>query len=380
MVKSLVRQSLAALFCFAAAVAAPPPQAKTQAPGFYRIAVGGFQVTALYDGYVNLSAGVFRDEPPTTLDALFAERFQDGKRLPTSVNAYLVHTGTSLILIDAGSAQCFGPDAGKLPDALRAAGYTPEQIDAVLLTHMHGDHVCGLSTGEGKIAFPNATVWASKTEADWWLNEANAAKVPADRRGMFKTAQGALAPYRAAGRFKTFAPETEVLPGIRAVATPGHTPGHTSYLISSKGETLLVLGDVVHSIAVQFAHPEASYEYDSDRKQAVATRKAVFAEIVKHGWTIADAHLPFPGIGKLRPAGTAFAFVPVEYGPLDLRGPSSSNAKTAKPGVRAGAARLRKTVARRAGPARQNMRPRTPGIANKKKPTPPPAKKPKSAQ
>jgi glyoxylase-like metal-dependent hydrolase (beta-lactamase superfamily II) len=376
MIKSFLRTF--AVFVFGVAAYAAPPQAKTQAPGFFRLTVGGVQVTALYDGYVNLSAGIFRDVPPATLDALFAERFQDGKRIPTSVNAYLVHTGTSLILIDAGSAQCFGPDAGKLPESLRAAGYAPEDIDTILLTHMHGDHVCGLLTGEGKIAFPNATIWAAKAEADWWLNDANAAKIPADRRGMFKTAQTPLAPYRAAGRFKTFAPDAEVLPGIRAIATPGHTPGHTSYLVSSKGETLLVAGDVVHSIAVQFAHPEASYEYDTDRKQAVASRKAILAESVKHGWTIADAHLPFPGIGKLRQAGTAFVFVPVEYGPLDLHGTSQTKAKTAKPGVRPGAAHLRTTVARRAGPARENMRPRKPGI--RKKPAQSPAIQPQSAQ
>lgn len=299
------------------ALAETPAQKGDQVGGWHRFKLGGFEVTALYDGYIDLPQKVLLNISAKTTEALLKRMFVDyGKGIQTAVNAYLVHTGTKLVLVDAGTAKAFGPTLGFIPDNLRAAGYDPAQVDAVLLTHLHPDHAAGLLNAEGKPVFPNADIWVAKAEADFWLDEAIAAKMPEANRVFFKMARDAVAPYKAAGKFHVINGQVGLPAGIAAVDTSGHTPGHTSFLLTSQGQSLLVLGDVVHNHAVQFAHPEVAFEYDSDKTQAVKTRKTVFADAAKQKLWVAGAHLPFPGIGHVRAEGKAFAWVPLEYSPL----------------------------------------------------------------
>lgn len=299
------------------ALAETPAQKGDQVGGWHRFKLGGFEVTALYDGYIDLPQKVLLNISAKTTEALLKRMFVDyGKGIQTAVNAYLVHTGSKLVLVDAGTAKAFGPTLGFIPDNLRAAGYDPAQVDAVLLTHLHPDHAAGLLTAEGKAVFPNADIWVAKAEADFWLDEAIAAKMPEANRVFFKMARDAVAPYKAAGKFHVISGQVGLPAGIAAVDTSGHTPGHTSFLLTSQGQSLLVLGDVVHNHAVQFAHPEVAFEYDSDKTQAVKTRKKVFADAAKQKLWVAGAHLPFPGIGHVRAEGKAFAWVPLEYSPL----------------------------------------------------------------
>lgn len=303
--------------CLSFAAVAAPAQVKTQVPGYYRYGLGGMEVTALYDGYVDLDSKLLKGIRADQLQSLLARMFiADIKGVQTAVNAYLVHTGDRLVLVDAGSAACFGPTLGKVLDNLRAAGYAPEAVDTVLLTHLHPDHLCGLLTGEGKVAFPNATVWAAEEDAAFWLSEASQAAAPEGFRPFFKMARDAVAPYQAAGRLRTFKTGESPIPGAQVVPTHGHTPGHTSFLFSAGGKSLLVWGDIVHSHGVQFARPEVSIEFDTDQKAAIATRKALFAEAAKKGWGIAGAHLPFPGLGHIRKDAQGYAWVPVEFGPI----------------------------------------------------------------
>ncbi|WP_374536577.1 MBL fold metallo-hydrolase [Chitinimonas taiwanensis] len=297
--------------------AAPPEQQRVQVPGFYRMALGDFEVTALYDGYIDLDQKILKHTSARDLQSLLARMFIDtSKGMQTAVNAYLVHTGSQLVLVDAGAAQCFGPTLGNLRANIEAAGYRLEQVDSVLLTHLHADHACGLSTPDGQMAFPNAQVWAAQAEADFWLSEAVAAKAPAEAQGFFKLARQSVAPYQAAGRFHTFKPGENPLPALRVMPTPGHTPGHSSFLFSSKGQSLLVWGDIVHSHASQFARPEIAIEFDIDSQQAVATRKQLFAAASRDKLWVAGAHLPFPGLGHVRAEAKGYAWVPIEYGPL----------------------------------------------------------------
>ncbi len=318
---SLLRNAVlgAALVLSAAApaMAETPAQRADQVGGWHRFRLGGFEVTALYDGYIDLKLSTLLNIEGKTVEALLRAMFVDhGKGMQTAVNAYLVHTGSKLVLVDAGTAKAFGPTLGFIPDNIRAAGYDPAQVDAVLLTHLHPDHAAGLLTQDGKPAFPNAEIWAAKAEADFWLDEAVAAKAPDSAKVFFKMARDAVAPYKAAGKFQSFAGQVGLPAGIAAVDTSGHTPGHTSYLLTSQGQSLLVLGDVVHSHAVQFARPEVAFEYDSDKVKAVKTRKSVFAQAARERLWVAGAHLPFPGIGHIRAEGKAFAWVPLEYSPL----------------------------------------------------------------
>ncbi|HJV53721.1 MAG TPA: MBL fold metallo-hydrolase [Noviherbaspirillum sp.] len=301
----------------AAALAAAPAKQMTQVPGYYRLALGDIEVTALYDGYVSLDRKLLKGAAEKDIQSLLARMFvASAKGMQTAVNAFLINTGNNLVLVDTGAAKCFGPTLGAIGDNLRAAGYQPEQVDTVLLTHLHGDHACGLATAGGKAAFPNATVYVARDEAGYWLNKEVAAKAPKEKQPFFQVAQDAVAPYAGAGKLKQFNAGDTLVPGITSVAEVGHTPGHGGYLVSSGEQKLLVWGDVVHSHAVQFARPDVSIEFDTDQKQAIATRKKVFAEAAKDKLWVAGAHLPFPGIGHVRADAKGYAWVPLEYAPV----------------------------------------------------------------
>ena len=195
---------------------------------------------------------------------------------------------------------------------MKAAGYAPEQVDEVYLTHMHSDHLGGLLV-QAQPAFPNAVVRAARREADHWLSQANMDKAPEDAKGSFKNAMAALDPYVKAGRFKTFDGDVEVSPGIRALGGHGHTPGHTAFVVESGGRKMMVIGDLIHVAAVQFENPAVTIGFDGDQKAAAAARKKLFDLAAKEGALIGGAHLQFPGLGHLRTEGKGYRFVPVNY-------------------------------------------------------------------
>lgn len=302
----------------ARAQATPPAQQKTQMPGYYRMMVGQLEVTALYDGYIDLDPKILKYTSAREVQSLLARMFVESTPgMQTAVNAYLINTGRNLVLVDTGAAGCFGPTLGRIGENLRAAGYMPEQVDTVLLTHLHGDHACGLAAN-GKPAFPNATVYVDKADAEYWLNEANAAAAPKDAQGLFAMARAALAPYQAANRFRTFngGAGAEPTPGVRAVPAYGHTPGHSGYMFTSGKDSLLLWGDIIHSHAVQFRRPQVAIEFDTDSHAAVITRKRILADAAKSRLWVGGAHLPFPGLGHVRRDTAGYSWVPAEYGPI----------------------------------------------------------------
>jgi glyoxylase-like metal-dependent hydrolase (beta-lactamase superfamily II) len=229
---------------------------------------------------------------------------------PTSVNAFLIDTGSRRILIDTGAGPFFGPALGLTLSSLTQAGYAPGTIDEILITHAHIDHIGGLLVG-GKVAFPHATLRMSEAERDFWLDQSNTVSVDASVKGTFAVAAAALNAYSALGHLKTFTPGVTLTSGIETVALPGHTAGHTAYRIHSGGKTLLIWGDVVHVGRVQMADPEIAIKFDSNQQQAIRSRLAIFADAANTQELVAGAHLPFPGIGRVRQAGTAWTWMPV---------------------------------------------------------------------
>jgi glyoxylase-like metal-dependent hydrolase (beta-lactamase superfamily II) len=276
--------------------------------------LGDFEVTAVSDGILALPVGklLTNTTPKRVEQALKRAFLQDP--LPTSVNAFVVNTGSKLVMIDAGAGVLFGPTLGKLVDNLKAAGYQPEQIDEIYVTHMHGDHVGGLVSND-KLVFPNAVVRADKRDADLWLSQAKMDAAPEGAKTSFQGAMASLNPYVAAGRFKPFEGATELVPGVRAVSAYGHTPGHTIYMIESKGQSMAVLGDLMHVAAVQFPDPSVTIQFDSDSKTAAAARRKVYADVARQGRWIAVAHISFPGIGHIRPDGAGYVYYPINYTP-----------------------------------------------------------------
>ncbi|MDR2872764.1 MAG: MBL fold metallo-hydrolase [Xanthomonadaceae bacterium] len=292
-------------------------QVQVQVPGYYRMKLAELEVTALYDGYTMIDRNLLKGASEKDIQSLLARMFiSDKNGIQTAVNAYLINTGNHLVLIDTGTAQCFGPTLGNIVANIEAAGYRPEQIDTVLLTHLHPDHACGLLKYDGSMAFPNAMLKVAQAEAEYWLSEATATQAPAEAQGVFKMARDAVAPYIAANRYSTYGSEETLLPGMKTIASHGHTPGHVSYLFESQEGSLLVWGDIVHNHAVQLPYPDVSIEYDSDQPQAIATRKRLLADAAESKLWIAGAHLPFPGLGHIHKEAEGYRWVPLEYAPV----------------------------------------------------------------
>ncbi|KAF1048035.1 MAG: putative quorum-quenching lactonase YtnP [Herbaspirillum frisingense] len=295
---------------------AAAPLARTPAPGFYRFMLGGFEITALNDGTLGLPVAQFlTNTTPEKINQALADHYLESP-LETSYNAFLVNTGTRLILIDTGAGNLFGPRLGKLAANLKASGYTPSQVDEIDITHMHGDHIGGLTTDE-TMNFPNAIVRVNRRELDYWLSEANMAKAPegnrGDQKGSYRRAMAIMAPYIKAGRVRPFEGEAELSPGIRAYQSAGHTSGHVGYLIESQGERLMVVGDIIHVATIQFEDPTVTIAFDSDSRQAEQERIKEFTRIADDGLLFAAAHVPFPGLGRLRTKGHGFQWIPVNY-------------------------------------------------------------------
>jgi len=293
---------------------AAAPQHHDQQPGFYRLKVGDLEVTALFDG-----TGVFDPHwlngTKATMDGVVKGLHEDPHMLDVVDSCFLVNTGNQLILVDAGAGTWWGGGAlGRVAGSLRSAGYTPEEVDLVLVTHLHSDHVGGLTTQDGNRVFPNAEVYVAKAESDFWLSPEIAAKAPKDAQPFFQSAQAIAAPYIKAGTWHTFSGSEPIADGMQPVPLPGHTPGHTGYEFSSKGRKILFCGDIVHAQRVQLQHPEVTVVFDIDPTAAAATRNQLLPKLAGGDVLIAGPHSSvFPPLGRLRKEGSGYSWVPVVF-------------------------------------------------------------------
>lgn len=284
------------------AQAAPAAALLAQA-GYYRLRIGAATITALSDGTLLLPMRqLLIDAPPAEVDRLLTQAGLPAELVETSVNIYLIELGSRVLLIDTGCGALLGPTAGHLLPSLRAAGFRPEQVTDILLTHLHADHFGGLLT-DGQRTFPNATVHLSRTEADY---EADLAQAPAGAKSFVRGGQAALAPYAAAGKVATFTGTQQLLPGFQAVPGPGHTPGHSFYVLASQGQQLVFWGDLVHATSVELPKPAASFRFDTSRPQTAASRRQAYPEAARQGYLVAINHASFPGIGYVRAVGQGY--------------------------------------------------------------------------
>jgi glyoxylase-like metal-dependent hydrolase (beta-lactamase superfamily II) len=307
---------LVALVSFVAGPNAALPAAPhhhDQAPGFYRLKVGDLEVTALFDG-----TGVFDPHwlngTTATMDGVGKALHEDPHMLDVADTGFLVNTGKQRILVDVGAGTWWGEGAlGRLAGSLRSAGYTPEEVDIVLVTHLHADHVGGLTTQDGKRVFPHADVYVAKAESDFWLSPDIAAKAPKDAQPFFQSAQAIAAPYIKADKWHTFSGSETIVDGMQLVPLAGHTPGHTGYEFSSKGQTILFWGDIVHALRVQLPHPEVTAIFDIDQTAAAAMRQQLLPKLAREDVLIAGPHMNFPALGRLRQEGSEYRWAPVVF-------------------------------------------------------------------
>jgi glyoxylase-like metal-dependent hydrolase (beta-lactamase superfamily II) len=292
---------------------AAAPQHHDQVPGFYRTKVGDFEVTALFDGAAKFDLN-WLTAKKVTLDGVAKALRGNPHLLDTGDTGYLVNTGKEVILVDAGAGSWFGGGSlGRMMDSLRNAGYTPEQVDRVLVTHLHSDHIGGLTTQDGKRVFPNADVFVSKAENDFWLSPEIAAKAPKEAQPFFQAAQAISAPYLKAGKWHTFSDSEAITDGVRIVPLHGHTPGHTGYEFSSQGQKILFWGDTIHEQLVQLSHADITVVFDIDHAAAAAMRKQLFPTLARETTLIAGPHMPFPGLGRLRKEANGYVWAPMIF-------------------------------------------------------------------
>jgi glyoxylase-like metal-dependent hydrolase (beta-lactamase superfamily II) len=282
-----------------------------QAPGFYRMAVGEHVVTAVNDGVFDLPLSILNDIAPEDASAMLTGAF----RRPTprlTINSYVVQSGGRTVLIDTGAGTTMGGTAGRLLPTLAAAGIQPDQVDLVLMTHLHPDHTAGLATADGLAVFPNAALACAAAEAEFWLDgEADAA--PEAMRPYVQSAQAAVRPYR---ERLTRLGTQPAAPGISPVPLPGHTPGHLGYRIGDGADALLIWGDVVHVPDVQVPRPEIGVAFDADPAAAIATRQRVLDMAATDRLAVAGMHVHFPAFSHVARDGSGYRLIPEAWVPF----------------------------------------------------------------
>ena len=267
------------------------------------IRIGEVTVTAVSDGILKSSLDCILGLSPEECAQLAGSAYDAPIWLP--VNSFVFDFGGRRILTDAGSGTNMQPTLGKLPDALRTIGKPPESIDTILLTHLHPDHANGLIDAGGMANFPNAELILHQQESRFYLErDANDGDNERVRRTLTASKQ-ATAPYR--GRIRTVA-DGETLPGISAHLQPGHTPGHTCWLLQSGNDKLLIWGDIVHLPSVQVPRPDAALVFDVDPALSPQSRAKVFDWVARERMPIAGAHMPAPGFATITRQANGFAY------------------------------------------------------------------------
>jgi glyoxylase-like metal-dependent hydrolase (beta-lactamase superfamily II) len=309
------RHVLAGLSATAAFAAAPAfaraPMLNTQAPAYYRFRIGAFEATAVSDGPLHLGEpqpNVFVGMSKEDFAKALADNFLPADNVKLEQNVLVVNTGEKLVMFDTGtgSQKLMGPDTGRLLANLKAAGIDPQDIDAVAITHAHPDHCWGLLGESGARNFPNAQIYIAQADLDFWTDES---KLSNDMlKGFVETTRKQLLPNR--DRIVFFKDGEEFLPGIQAMAAPGHTPGHTVFMIASQGKTLCNAGDIAHHHVLVPQNPRLEFAFDIDGKQAVASRLKVFDLLAGQRIPLLAYHFPWPGLGHLGRQGEGYRYYP----------------------------------------------------------------------
>lgn len=272
----------------------------TERIGHHHFKIGDFTCIAILDGQLlQPYEGIYPNADPARLAQLKSQYNLPPDNIPMDLNVLFVDTGEHRILVDAGmgSVTIFGDGMGRLTANLAAAGIKPEEIDKILVSHMHPDHIFGLIDGAGAPVFPNARIVVTKEEWDYWIDPAKQ-DLPDFRATWVKGAIESLAPYE--GRIDFVSDNDIVVPGIKVRMAPGHSVGECCYIIGTGNEKLMTLGDVTHHLVYESAHPKWFYslQYDTIPEKAVESRYLIYKECIAENYLAMGYHFPFPGLGR----------------------------------------------------------------------------------
>ncbi|MEO0446520.1 MAG: MBL fold metallo-hydrolase [Verrucomicrobiota bacterium] len=300
-------------------IAALSPRSVTAEPGassvpasIYRASLGNYHITSLLDGIVPLGRDLFSG-PSDQIDPALQAAGLTGETLPAPISAFLLTSEEKTILVDAGtgSLDMLGPGLGQISAGLDLAGVTPDQIDTLVVTHAHPDHIGGLLDAQGQPAFANAEIIIAEPEMAFWSDPAALAQAPEGAKGLFQLAQTSLAAY--GDRVAKATAGTEIAPGLTLELSPGHTPGHSLLHVDGGDTELLIIADTLHSADLHTAVPDVGFGFDVDPKLAAQSRAKLFDRISTDKVLIAGSHIHFPGFGRILKNGAAYRFAPATW-------------------------------------------------------------------
>ena len=293
--------------------AAAAPESGKQWPGVYRYKIGGYELTALYDGiwYRPITDKFIRNAPFAEVEHALDQAFMPHDKLATPFTALVVNTGDKLVLIDTGTGGQIAPSAGALRDNLVAAGLDPNAVDRIVISHFHPDHINGIKDKDNNLIFPNAEIMVPAPEWAFWMDDANLNAAAGDLKETFLNQRRIFSDI--AKNVTQFEPGKEIAPGIETLPAPGHTPGHTVFAIHSGDQSLLVLSDTAQHPAVFARHPDWQAAFDVDGVAAVATRKRIFDRAAADRMLVTGYHFPFPACGHLIKTASGYEHVPIEW-------------------------------------------------------------------
>lgn len=287
------------------------PRAVAAGPGIARVELGSASVTMINDGMFSrpLGEGFVRNVPLVEVQAALQSAGLPTDRLDIPFTPLIADVNGQRVLFDTGFGEFGPPTAGKLIERMGQAGIDPRSVSAVVFSHFHGDHIQGLRTKAGAVAFPNARIFVPAPEWDWWMDDSRMASAPEAMKGAFEATRRVFSPL--AGTVQRFTPGDEIVPGVRSMAAFGHTPGHSAFVIDGGKRKLMYWGDTTNIAALFVRNPDWAVMFDMDADAARATRRRIADLVIRENLLLAGYHLPGPAIGTLAARGTGYEFTPL---------------------------------------------------------------------